>query len=70
MVLKFLNLFMADESGQGTTEYIIILSASVTGAVALARKMLSAVDAGVLRLGGQLDQDLKTGRAPSGIWAN
>lgn len=59
-----------DESGQGTVEYIVILSASVFGASQLARKLLGALDTGILRLGGQLEQDLKTGRLPLNVWKN
>jgi len=59
-----------DEGGQATIEYILILSAVVTGAIALSRRLLKAIDTGILTLGGQLEKDLKTGRAPLGIWEN
>jgi hypothetical protein len=62
--------FIHDEQGQGTIEYIVILSASVYGAVQLSRQIVKALDAGVLRLGGQLEQDLKSGRAPLNVWSN
>lgn len=59
-----------DESGQGTLEYIVILSATVVGATALARQILKSLDAGVVRLGGQLERDLKTGRMKIDVWKN
>lgn len=62
--------FVFDESGQGTVEYVIILSASVVGAAQVAKQVLAAMDKGILRLGGQLEQDLKTGRAPLSVWEN
>jgi Flp pilus assembly pilin Flp len=67
---KFFKKFLHDEQGQGTIEYIVILSVSVYGAVQLSRQILKALDAGVLRLGGQLEQDLKSGRAPLSVWEN
>lgn len=62
--------FWKDERGQGTVEYILILSAVVLGAVQLARGFLTILDQGILRLGGQLEKDLKTGRAPLSVWQN
>jgi Flp pilus assembly pilin Flp len=59
---------LRDEGGQATVEYILILSAAIVGAGALSRKILQTIDKGVLRLGGQLEKDLKTGRAPVDIW--
>lgn len=64
------SAFARDESGQATVEYILILSAVVTGAVALARVILASLDKGILILGGQLEKDLRTGRADVGIWKN
>jgi hypothetical protein len=63
-----LKSFLTDQSGQATTEYIILLSVCVVVAGQLARTILAALDRGILRLGGQLEKDLKTGRAPLGIW--
>ena len=67
---SFLQLLIRDESGQGTVEYILILSVSVVGAGAISRKIVETLDKGILRLGGQLEKDLKTGRADIGIWEN
>ncbi len=62
--------FLRDDSGQATTEYIVLLAAIVIGASAMARQILQTLEQGVLRLGGQLERDLKTGKAPLGIWTN
>jgi hypothetical protein len=69
LVTAFRNFFI-EENGQATMEYVIILAASVTGAAALARQIMNTLDAGILRLGAQLEQDLKTGRAPLNVWQN
>lgn len=61
---------LREEEGQGTVEYIVILSASVIGAAQLGRQIIKAMDTGILRLGGQLEQDLKTGRLPLSVWQN
>lgn len=62
--------FLADESGQAMTEYILLLSVIVVGASSLARGILKVMDQGILRLGGQLEKDLKTGRSPLSAWKN
>ena len=62
--------FLAEEDGQAITEYILILSACIFGASTLARGILKALDNGVLKLGGQLEKDLKSGRAPLSAWQN
>ncbi|OFZ79161.1 MAG: hypothetical protein A2583_00520 [Bdellovibrionales bacterium RIFOXYD1_FULL_53_11] len=59
-----------DEGGQAITEYILLLSICVVGAAALMRGIIQAIDKGILRLGGQLEKDLRTGRAPIDIWKN
>ena len=62
--------FYHNESGQAVTEYIIILFAVLTGVMALARAIIASLDKAVLRIGGQLEKDLKTGRHGLGIWKN
>lgn len=62
--------FLDEEDGQAITEYILILSACIFGASTLARGILKALDDGVLRLGGWLEKDLKSGRAPLSAWQN
>ncbi|OFZ52745.1 MAG: hypothetical protein A2428_03330 [Bdellovibrionales bacterium RIFOXYC1_FULL_54_43] len=68
--IRLLHLFIRDDRGQATVEYILILSMAVFGAGALARAIMGAVNQGVLRLGGALEKDLKTGRMPVSIWNN
>jgi len=53
---------MRDERGQATTEYILILSFAVVGASAIARGIIGGIDKGILRLGAELERDLKSGR--------
>jgi hypothetical protein len=67
---KRLKSLFSDEEGQGTVEYVLILSVSVLGASQLARQILKVMDQGILRLGSQLEKDLKSGRAPLSVWEN
>ena len=67
---KILTELLLDEKGQGTVEYILILSVSVLGSAQIGKTILGLLDKGILRLGGQLEQDLKTGRAPLNVWEN
>jgi hypothetical protein len=67
-VRGFARELVRDEGGQGLVEYILILCVTILGAGALTRAVIGALDKGVLRIGGQLEKDLKTGRAPLGIW--
>ncbi len=69
-VKNFLVRFFRDEGGQAVIEYVLVLSATLVGAGMLARGILSALDSGVLKLGGQLEKDLKTGRAPLSVYQN
>jgi Flp pilus assembly pilin Flp len=59
-----------DESGQGTVEYILILSVSVLAASQIAKRILGAFDQVVLVIGAQLERDLKTGRIGPSAWQN
>ncbi|OFZ19712.1 MAG: hypothetical protein A2X94_16795 [Bdellovibrionales bacterium GWB1_55_8] len=63
-----LDRLLQDDRGQATVEYILILSVAVVAAGAMARGLLGVVDRGILRFGGQLEKDLKTGRMNSGLW--
>lgn len=65
-----LERFLSDDSGQGTLEYILILSASVVGAATLSRGIKKVLDEGILHLGSVLEKDLKTGRAGLRVWKN
>lgn len=68
--LRFAARLLSDEGGQATVEYMLILSASVVGAGLMSRKIIQAIDSGIATLGGQLEKDLKTGRAPLSVWQN
>lgn len=63
----FFNFFK-DENGQGTVEYILLLSAIVVVSTQVARQLLKAFDSGVLFLGGALEKDLRTGKTSIEIW--
>jgi Flp pilus assembly pilin Flp len=70
---SFLPIFerlVADETGQATVEYILILSVSVVAVSALVRKFFETFDKAVQVIGANLEKDLKTGRAPYSVWAN
>ncbi|MFN7685810.1 MAG: hypothetical protein ACK5QT_10420 [Oligoflexia bacterium] len=58
------------EEGQGITEYVLILGFSITLAVLFARGLKTAIERGILVLGGELEKDLKTGRTQLGAWKN
>ncbi len=64
------KMFWSDEDGQATVEYILILSVIVFGASQLGRQIIAMLEKGILRLGGDLEKDLKTGRAPLSVWEN
>ena len=65
-----MKAFLKDETGQATVEYILILSVAILGAAQVARQIRTLIDQMILRLGGQLEQDLKTGRTPINVWEN
>ena len=69
-LLSFWNRFAREESGQAITEYVILLAFAVGTAIAFARGILGVIDKGILKLGGQLEKDLKTGRSPLSVWKN
>lgn len=58
------------ESGQATVEYMLIMTAAVTVAITLGRSLLKVFDSGLLKLGAQVEKDLKTGRGELDIWKN
>lgn len=67
---KFCITFLRDDQGQSTTEYILLLSVVVVGSTTLLKSIINAIDTGILTLGGQLERDLKTGRAKLATWKN
>ncbi len=70
LVVSSILRLLRDEEGQSTVEHLIILSVTVLGAAQLAKQITKSLNAGVLRLGSQLEKDLKTGRAPLIVWSN
>jgi Flp pilus assembly pilin Flp len=68
--VKMLKRFLWEESGQAITEYVLLLSMTLVGAVALARGLITAINAATLTLGGQLEKDLKTGKVDLSVWSN
>ena len=67
---QFLSDFLKDEQAQGTVEYLLILSVVVVGASQIIKQIIQSIDKGVLRLGSDLEKDLKTGRTPVSVWEN
>jgi hypothetical protein len=63
-------LLVQDESGQAITEYILIMSLALGGAILISRGLMGIIDKFTLALGAQLEKDLKAGRAPSSVWKN
>lgn len=59
-----------EEAGQAITEYILLLSLVTAISVAVAQAILSILDQITMQFGGQLEQDLKSGRAPVNVFRN
>ncbi len=57
-------------SGQTTVEYILILSLAVMGTALITKQILNVLDTGVLRLGGAIERDLRTGRTTLRVYTN
>jgi Flp pilus assembly pilin Flp len=70
LFVKLVVKLVRDEQGQGTLEYVLILSFVLVGASALARSILGVLDQGILSFGGQLEKDLHTGKAQVDAWSN
>ena len=56
--------------GQATVEYVLLLMISVSLSILLLSGINTVLRDGLLIFGGQLEKDLKTGRAPLNIWTN
>lgn len=67
---KIVHQFYECQAGQATTEYVLILGAATFAAIGLTRAIIGVLDRGVLKLGGQLEKDLKSGREPLHAWKN
>lgn len=68
--MRFVRRFLSDESGQTTVEYILLLTITITISGFILKKITGLLDDGVVKLGAQLELDLKTGRMPSNAWKN
>jgi hypothetical protein len=64
------NSTFLGEQGQGTVEYLLILSFVIFSASQINKQLIGTIDRLVLRVGAQLEKDLKTGRDPLGVWSN
>ncbi len=69
-ILRAGNRLFRDDSGQAVTEYVLLLSMTLTGTVLIARGILGLLDTITAHFGGQLEKDLKTGRAPISVFSN
>jgi len=65
---KFSRSLFDDERGQTTVEYILILTVTIVAVMAVVRIIMRLTDRGMLKLGSQLEKDLKTGRIPVNVW--
>jgi len=73
MAVRFrsaLARFVSDENGQGTLEYVLLLTFCIISAGALFRRMMEMMDSGFQIFGAQLERDLKSGRSPLSVWKN
>lgn len=68
--MRYLGRFIRDESGQGTLEYVLILTFTIVAASALFKKLISLMDDGFKVFAAQLEKDLKSGRKPLSVWKN
>jgi hypothetical protein len=59
-----------DESGQALIEYVLLLAFCIVAAGALGKRLTQAIDKSVLRIAGQLEKDLKSGRSSLNTWVN
>lgn len=67
---KWAKQFARDESGQAITEYVLLMSIALGGAIAFSRGFMKILDQFTLVFGAQLEKDLKSGRAESIVWKN
>ncbi len=49
---------------------MLLLSLTLAGAVTFALALLKLINNLTMTLGGQIEKDLKTGRADLGVWSN
>ena len=60
----------SNEQGQSLIEYLLILSVVVLFSAQISKNFVSLLDRVVVRVGADLERDLKTGRAKLGVWSN
>ena len=65
-----IHRFVADEDGQGTLEYVLLLSFCIVTGSAIFRKLIELMDSGFQVFAAQLERDLKSGRSPLSVWKN
>lgn len=70
IVVRLARTLIKDESGQGTVEYLLILSVTIGFSIGMAKIALAALDTGILKFGAQLEKDLRTGRMPPSVYKN
>jgi hypothetical protein len=57
-----------NQSGQAIIEYIILLTFTVGIVVAFMSKSTSLFDKATVAVGGKMEKQLRTGKAPASIW--
>ena len=58
------------QAGQAIVEYLLILVFALTTSLFLVRSMGGVMDRGLLRFGGELEKNLKTGGQTLDAWKN
>lgn len=69
-IIIFFNELKADDGGQATVEYVLILSVTIVAVSRLIKQFFISFDKAVQVIGANLEKDLKTGRAPYSVWSN
>jgi hypothetical protein len=67
---KFAREFACNDSGQAITEYVLIMTIALGGTIAITKLVFKALDQFTVFFGGQLEKDLKAGRAQTNVWGN
>ncbi len=58
------------QEGQSIIEYLLILSVVAVLASQVTKNFINLIDRVSVRVGAELEKDLKTGRAKLGVWSN
>ena len=61
---------LANQQGQASVEYILILTLMLVATTTLSKTMIDMLDTGILKVGGRLEKQLKTGRGQLSTWDN